>query len=122
MVLSVTAASIKLSSIFKVSFLMSTKTGTAPLSIIALAVDTKVYEGKITSSPSFRSINSIAISRAWVPEVVNNAFFVSNFDSIKSLHHFVNFPSPDTLLAAYASFIYSSSLPNKFCLLKGIML
>ncbi len=54
--------------IFKVSGLISTKTGTAPLSTKALAVETNVKEGKITSSPTLISERMAAISRAVVQE------------------------------------------------------
>ena len=50
---------------------MSTKTGTAPRSAKALAVETKVNDGMITSSPGRRSSSSAAISRAWVHEGVS---------------------------------------------------
>ena len=50
---------------------MSTKTGTAPRSTKALAVETNVNDGMITSSPSARSSSMAAISSACVQEVVS---------------------------------------------------
>ena len=47
----VIAASIRLSSMFRVSGRLSTKTGIAPSLTTALAVETNAYEGMMTSSP-----------------------------------------------------------------------
>ena len=55
------------------SGLMSTKTGTAPRSTAALAVDTKVKDGMMTSSPGARSNSIAAISMAAVQECVSRA-------------------------------------------------
>ena len=52
---------------------MSTKTGTAPRSANALAVETKVNDGMITSSPGPTSASSAAISSAAVHECVSRA-------------------------------------------------
>ena len=46
----------------------------APRKTNAFAVDTKVYEGMITSSPSSVLISMAAISKASVQEVVNKHF------------------------------------------------
>lgn len=71
-VLSVMAASILLSSMFMVSGRMSTYTILAPRWTKASAVDTKVKEGRITSSPAFTPHSSAASSRALVQEVVSS--------------------------------------------------
>ena len=55
-----------------VSGRMSTKTSRAPSRTNALAVDTNVNDGKITSSPGFRLHKMAAISRAAVHEGVNS--------------------------------------------------
>ena len=52
---------------------MSAKTGFAPRRAKALAVETKVNDGTITSSPGLRSSSRAAISRAWVQLVVSSA-------------------------------------------------
>ena len=57
-----------------VSGRMSTKTGVAPRSTNALAVDTNVNDGMITSSPTPTSLRIAAISRAAVQECVRSAF------------------------------------------------
>jgi hypothetical protein len=58
---------------FRVSFRESTNTGLAPNIANALAVETKVYEGTMTSSPGERLQSNADISRAWVHEVVSRA-------------------------------------------------
>ena len=63
------AASISVSSMFSVSGRMSTNTGVAPRSTNALAVETNVNDGMITSSPGPMSSSSAAISSAAVHEV-----------------------------------------------------
>ena len=47
----------------------------------ALTVDTKVKEGKMTSSPGWISSRNAIISSAWVQEVVNKAFSTPRFSS-----------------------------------------
>ena len=64
----VISASSRVSSRFSVSGRMSTNTGRAPRSTKALAVETKVNDGTITSSPGSRSSSSAAISSACVHE------------------------------------------------------
>ncbi len=66
----VTAASISSALMLSVSGRMSTNTGMAPLSANAFAVETKVKDGMITSSPGFRSHRSAAISSAAVHDGV----------------------------------------------------
>lgn len=65
-----------------VSGRMSMKTGVAPRSTKALAVETKVKEGTITSSPDWMFNNSAAISSAWVQEVVSSAFGTKRVSSV----------------------------------------
>ena len=57
---------------FKVSFQTSKNTGIAPRKTNAFAVETKVKEGMITSSPSLISARIAAISKAAVHECVIN--------------------------------------------------
>jgi len=60
----------------RVSDRESTKTGTALYRANALAVDTKVYDGTITSSPGFKLHSKADISSAWVQEVVSKVLLV----------------------------------------------
>jgi hypothetical protein len=60
----VTAGSISAASMFRVSFRESTNTGLAPNIAKALAVETNVYEGTMTSSPGERLQSNADISRA----------------------------------------------------------
>ncbi len=60
------------SSRFKVSGRMSMKTGRAPRNTNAAAVETKVNDGTITSSPGWISSSSAAISSECVQEVVSS--------------------------------------------------
>ena len=69
----VIAASILRSSMFSVSGRMSTNTGTPPRSTNAFAVETKVYDGMMTSSPGPMSASIAAISSAAVQECVSSA-------------------------------------------------
>ena len=77
-----------------VSGRMSTKTGTAPRSTAALAVDTKVNEGMMTSSPGARSNSSAAISIAAVQEWVRSAWRAPVSCSSQALQRLVKGPSP----------------------------
>ncbi len=88
------AASISRSSMFSVSGRMSTKTGTAPRSTAALAVDTKVNDGMMTSSPGARSNSMAAISIAAVQEWVSRACRQPVSASSQALQRFVKGPSP----------------------------
>lgn len=65
---SVTAASTRRSSMLSVSGRMSTKTGVAPRSTKAVAVEEKVKEGMMTSSPGPTSASRAASSSAAVQE------------------------------------------------------
>jgi hypothetical protein len=69
----VIAASIRVSSIFNVSGLMSTNTGTARRRTTAFAVETKVNDGIMTSSPGSNPERIAAISNAAVHECVRIA-------------------------------------------------
>ena len=73
---------------------MSTKTGTAPRRTAAFAVETKVNEGMMTSSPGASSNSSAAISIAAVQECVRSACRHPVAASSQALQRFVNGPSP----------------------------
>ena len=97
------AASTSRSSMFSVSGRMSTKTGTAPRSTAALAVDTKVNDGMMTSSPGARSNSMAAISIAAVQEWVSSACRQPTCSSIQALQRLVKGPSPLRWWLAIAS-------------------
>jgi hypothetical protein len=88
---------------FNVSGRMSTNTGTAPRSTNAFAVDTKVNDGMITSSPRVRSASSAAISSAAVHECVSSALRAPIAFSSQALQRRVNGPSPERWPFACAS-------------------
>ena len=73
---------------------ISTKTGVPPLKQNAFAVETKVKEGMIISSPGLISASNAQISNAAVQEWVRRAFLHLIFSSSHDSHNFVNFPSP----------------------------
>ena len=73
----------------------STNTGVAPRSTKALAVETKVNDGMITSSPGPTSVSSAAISSAAVHECVSSARGHPSRASIQAWHCLVNGPFPD---------------------------
>ena len=79
---------------FSVSGRMSTNTGLAPKRTNALAVETKVNEGTITSSPGPRSQSMAAISRAAVQEGVSRTLWMPNRSSSSREHCLVKWPSP----------------------------
>jgi hypothetical protein len=58
-----------------VSGRISTKTGFAPRKTNALAVEVKVNEGRMISSPCRESMSIAAISKAAVHDVVSSTFF-----------------------------------------------
>ena len=68
---------------------MSANTGLAPRSTKALAVETNVNDGTMTSSPGLRSSSSAAISRACVQEVVSSALGAPTACSSRVWHSFV---------------------------------
>ena len=81
---------------FGYSFPVSAKIILAPLKIKALAVDTKVNEGMITSSPGSIPARIAAISSAPVQECVNNTFLNPYFSSTSSWHFLVYKPLPES--------------------------
>lgn len=75
--------------------LISTKTNLAPRRAKALAEETKVNEGRMTSSPTFKSIAKAANSKAEVQLVVKRiSSHPVNVDNSFS-HFFVNFPGDE---------------------------
>ena len=99
----VIAASTSDGLMLRVSERESTKTGTAPYSAKALAVDTKVYDGTITSSPGFKSHKRADISSAWVQEVVSRVRTVPVVERIFSSTRCVNLPLPEVCPPMIAS-------------------
>ena len=87
---------------FIVSGRMSTKTGLAPRRTKALAVETNVNEGTMTSSPGFRSQRMAAISRAAVQDGVISTRWMPNRSSNSSEHALVKWPSAAILPKATA--------------------
>ena len=77
---------------FSVSARMSTNTGTAPRSTKALAVETNVNDGMMTSSPGSRSSSSAAISSAAVHECVSSALARAGRRSSHAWQRFVKAP------------------------------
>jgi hypothetical protein len=73
---------------------MSTKTGIAPRSTKAFAVETKVKEGMMTSSPLLRSSRIAARSSAEVQEGVSSALAQRVRRSSHSWQRRVKDPSP----------------------------
>mgnify|MGYP005833694811 CR=1 FL=1 len=82
---------------FSVSGRMSTNTGRAPSRTNALAVDTNVYDGMITSSPGSSSHSMGAISCAAVPEGTSSTRGTPNRSSISRQQAWVKCPSPAIL-------------------------
>ncbi len=76
---------------------MSTNTGTAPRSTKALAVEAKVYEGMITSSPGPTPASSALISSAAVHEWVSSAFLQPMACSSCAWQRRVKLPSPASM-------------------------
>ena len=73
---------------------MSTNTGVAPRRTKALAVETNVKDGMITSSPGPTPLRIAAISSAAVHEWVSNAFRLPTRSSSHPWHCFENWPLP----------------------------
>ncbi len=106
-----------------VSGRISTKTGTPPRRTKQSAVETKVYDGMITSSPGWMPVRCDAISSALVQEVVSSTADASVFSFSHSLTFFVNSPSPLILRFVFAAFSrHSISGPAYGGTLKGIMI
>jgi hypothetical protein len=104
-----------------VSGRMSANTGRAPCNAKALAVETKVKEGTITSSPGPMPRRIAAISRACVQEVVTRADRHPT-TSRRSFWHFLEYVwSPATCPIRMVSKMYSSSRPWSDERLNGIM-
>ena len=74
---------------------MSANTGTAPRSTNAFAVETKVNDGMITSSPGARSSSSAAISSAAVQLWVSRAREAPVSAASSPWQRLVNGPSPE---------------------------
>ncbi len=70
-------------------------TGTAPRSTKAFAVETKVKDGVMTSSPGSRSSSSAASSRADVLDCVSSALAQPVRCSIDCWQRLVKEPPPD---------------------------
>jgi hypothetical protein len=93
LVCGVMAASSWVSSMLSVSSRMSTNTGRAPARTKALAVDTKVYDGMITSSPGSTSHKSAAISNPAVQEGIIRARAIPKRSWIRRAQPLENRPS-----------------------------
>ena len=78
----------------RVSGEISQKTGFAPRSTKAFALDTKVYEGTMTSSPAEISHSIAAMSSEAVQELVKSAALAPAIAEIFSSQIFMNLPSP----------------------------
>src|SRR5258706_14170185 len=111
------AASIFASSRLRLSSRTSTNTGTPPRSTKALAVETKVNEGMMTSSPGPMPARIAAISRAPVPECVSSALRQPTVRSSHAWQRLVNGPSPERCMFSCACRMYSSSRPVRYGLL-----
>src|SRR4051812_2361036 len=107
----VIAASINVSSRFNVSGLISTNTGTARRSTTALAVETKVKDGMITSSPGSSSQRMAAISNADVHDWVSKASITLRRSFNQAWHRSANLPLPEKLRSRNTSVRYSISRP-----------
>jgi hypothetical protein len=71
---------------FNVEGSISQNIGTPPLSITAVAVELKVYEGNMTSSPTEMPANIIPISKASVPDGTIKTSPNPYFSFIKEIH------------------------------------
>src|SRR5436190_15247117 len=89
----VTAASTSSSSRFSVSGRTSTKTGLAPSRTNALAVEEKVNEGRITSSPGPSPHKRAAISSADVQEFTIDSEAIQNRSRNRRSQLLVKWPS-----------------------------
>jgi hypothetical protein len=109
---SVIAASILASSMFSVSGRMSTNTGTPPRTATALAVETNVNEGMITSSPGPIPARMIAISSAAEQEGVISASAQPTRSRSHSEQRRPKTPLPDSWPSAMASSMLACSRPT----------
>ena len=104
----------------RVSARLSANTGRAPFHMNALAVETKVYEGTMISSPGCRSSSRALISSACVQLVVSRALAPPcSRDSAASASR-VNDPFPEIEPSVIACSIYVRSLPWNEARLNGI--
>ena len=104
-----------------VSGRISVKTSRAPRCTKASAVEQKVKEGSMTSSPGFIWQSRADISRADVQDVVRYTAGECSRSLRKAWHLFVKGPSPQIFLLSAASFMYFVSVPTKGGLLKSII-
>mmetsp|Transcript_30419 Transcript_30419/g.71048 ORF Transcript_30419/g.71048 Transcript_30419/m.71048 type:complete len:223 (+) Transcript_30419:1284-1952(+) len=118
----VMAASILVSSMFWVSGRMSTNTGVAPWLTNALAVDTNVYDGIITSTSGPDPMHTEHISSAAVPELTSSAFFTPSSASSRDWHSGPYLQCVWICLPANKALMLSSSPAPKYGLLLGISL
>jgi hypothetical protein len=114
----VTSASSREQSRFGVCGSLSANTTLAPRRMNALAVDTKVNDGMMTSSPGPTPARIAAISNASVQEDVSSGDSPKR-SAKKRWHFFVKMPLPEILPDSTASRMYSSSRPVMNGLLKG---
>lgn len=84
--------------------LISTKTNLAPLRAKAFAEETKVNEGRITSSLDFISIVNAANSRAEVQLVVSRMSVQPVIFDNSFSHFFANFPGDEKTFPPITSF------------------
>lgn len=80
----------------------STNTGLTPNIAKALAVETKVNDGTMISSPGFSRLSSADISSACVHELVSSTRLSVSVFSNNSSVAFVNVPLPEYLLDSIA--------------------
>ena len=104
---------------FSVSGRTSTNFSVAPRSRKALAVETNVYEGRMTSSPGATSHSSAAISSADVHDVVSRTRAAPKRCSISCWHSRVNGPSPLVWPLARQRATSSASSPAEERLIEG---
>jgi hypothetical protein len=116
----VIAAATARSSRLRVSGRQSTKTGTAPRSTYAFAVETNVNDGRITSSPGCRSSSSPVSSSACVQDVVSSADGAPTSAVSRSVARPVNGPSPEVCPDATDRIRYSHSRGARKGRLNGI--
>ena len=101
---------------------MSTKMGLAPRRTTALAVETNVYDGRMTSSEGPKSHRIAAISRAEVQDVVSSTRWAPKLRSSIFSARLVNGPLPLAWPPEIAWLTYSSSEPTMEGLLNGIVI
>ena len=98
---------------------ISTKTGWAPVLVTALAVETKVNEGMITSSPGPSSHSMAAISSAAVQELVIKPPAAPEYSLSHSAACWLKGPSEARLPCSITRVTYSSSFPERKVWVKG---